>query len=328
MIQFSHHSPWRIDTHFHVVPPFYKQALQAMQVDSAGGVGLPDWSPQAALQAMAAINTRVGILSVSTPGVAPFYGLQAVSMAMMCNDYCADVCAQYPTRFGFFATLPSMYAQAAADEAVRALDELHADGVVLIATTNGVYVGEPGLEPLWEVLNARGAVVFIHPGDLPGSPPPPGIPAFATDFPLDTTRAAYLLVRNGIKKRYPGIKFILSHAGGMVPYIAYRMALALVAEDNLDYHDVLDQFADFYFDTALSASAAALPSLLAFAKPGHVTFGSDWPFLTLNGTALLLRSYDQYPLSPSERANLDTNNALALFPKFARRAAVSQVSRA
>lgn len=308
--------PWRIDTHCHVLPPFYKDALEAAEVEDAGGRALPAWSPERAIAAMNALNVRVGIMSVSTPGVAVFNGLTAVSLAMQCNNYCAMVRAQYPGRFGFFATVPSQYPEAAAHEAARALDVLHADGIILIANTRGKYVGEPGLEPLWEVLNVRHGVVFIHPGDLPGTPPPPGVPSYATDFPLDTTRAAYLIVRNGLKKKYPNIKFILSHAGGNVPYLSYRMALALNGENGLPIDDSLEQFSDFYFDLALSATEAALPSLLSFAKPGHVVFGSDWPFLPLSGATTILSSYNKYPLSHEERADIDTNNALTLFPRY------------
>jgi Amidohydrolase len=120
-------------------------------------------------------------------------------------------------------------------------------------------------------------VVFFHPAELPG-PTVPGVAPWAADFLLDTTRAAYLLVRNGIRSKYPNIRFILSHAGGFVPYASHRMAVAILADTGRSPADSLDDFSSFYFDTALSSSAAALPTLLAFAKPGHVTFGSDWPF--------------------------------------------------
>lgn len=100
--------------------------------------------------------------------------------------------------------------------------------------------------------------VFIHPGELPG-PAVPDVAPFAADFLLDTTRAAYLLVRNGIRTRYPKIRFILSHAGGFVPYATHRMAVAITADTGRSWADVLDDFSSFHFDTALSSSAAALP---------------------------------------------------------------------
>jgi hypothetical protein len=81
--------------------------------------------------------------------------------------------------------------------------------------------------------------------------------------------------------------------------------------------DSLDDFAGFYFDTALSSTASALPSLLAFAKPGHVTFGSDFPFAPVAAGKLFAAGLETYPgLDPDARAAIDRTNALALFPRL------------
>ncbi|CQD12652.1 amidohydrolase [Mycolicibacterium conceptionense] len=145
----------------------------------------------------------------------------------------------------------------------------------------------------------------------------PGVVPFAADFLLDTTRAAYLLVRNGVRRKYPNIKFILSHAGGFVPYASHRMAVAIMGDTGRSPADVLDDFASFYFDTALSSSAAALPTLLAFAEPGHLTFGSDWPFAPLPASQLFAAGLDTYDgLDSVARQAINRNNALALFPRL------------
>ena len=203
----------------------------------------------------------------------------------------------------------------AVTESVRALDVLHADGVVLLANNDGVYLGQEGQEALFAELDARSAVVFIHPADLPG-PAVPGVLPFAADFLLDTTRAAYLLVRNGIRRRYPNIRFILSHAGGFVPYASHRMAVAITSDTGASPTDCLEDFASFYFDTALSSSPAALPSLLAFTDPTHVLFGSDWPFAPLPASQLFAAGLENYPLDHATRTAIDHNNALALFPRL------------
>jgi predicted TIM-barrel fold metal-dependent hydrolase len=154
------------------------------------------------------------------------------------------------------------------------------------------------------------------PADLPGLTVPGGAP-FAADFLLDTTRAAYLLVRNGIRRKYPNIRFILSHAGGFVPYASYRMAVAIMGDTGASPADTLDDFAGFYFDTALSSTAAALPTLLAFAKPGHITFGSDWPFAPIAASKLFTAGLEAYPGLDSDTRNaIDHTNALALFPRL------------
>jgi 6-methylsalicylate decarboxylase len=187
---------------------------------------------------------------------------------------------------------------------------------VLLANNAGAYLGAEGQDALFAALNDRSAVVFIHPAELPG-PSVAGVPPFAVDFLLDTTRAAYLLVRNGIRSRYPNIRFILSHAGGFVPYASHRMAIAITGDTGRSWADVLDDFAGFYFDTALSSSAAALPSLLAFAKPGHITFGSDFPFAPTAAGKLFAAGLETCPgLDSSTRAAVERTNALTLFPRL------------
>ncbi|HEY9303405.1 MAG TPA: amidohydrolase family protein [Mycobacterium sp.] len=307
----------RIDTHHHLIPPDYRKALQHVGIDEAGGRALPDWSPDGSLQTMADLDIGTAILSVSTPGTTFLpKSADAVALARDVNDYSADLVAAQPEKFGFFATVPMPHIDAAVAETVRALDELKADGVVLLANNAGVYLGQDGQDPLFDALNERSAVVFIHPADLPG-PTVPGVAPFAADFLLDTTRAAYLLVRNGIRTRYPNIRFILSHAGGFVPYASHRMAVAITADTGRSPADNLDDFASFYFDTALSSSAAALPTLVAFAKPGHITFGSDWPFAPVAAGKLFAAGLETYPaIDTSIRDAIDRTNALALFPRL------------
>ena len=212
-------------------------------------------------------------------------------------------------------------------ETVRALDDLKADGVVLLANNAGTYLGEEGQDDLFAALDARSAVVFVHPAELPG-PTVPGVAPFAADFLLDTTRAAYLLVRNGIRRKYPNIRFILGHAGGFVPYASHRMAVAIMADTGRSPADSLDDFSSFYFDTALSSSAAALPTLLAFAKPGHITFGSDWPFAPRGrGKTVRRRPGDLSPVWTTPHGAIDRTNALALFPRLGSAPAPASASR-
>jgi predicted TIM-barrel fold metal-dependent hydrolase len=235
--------------------------------------------------------------------------------------------AAQPDRFGFFATIPMPHVDESVVETVRALDDLRADGVVLLANNAGTYLGQDGQDDLYAALDERSAVVFIHPADLPG-PTVPGVAPFAADFLLDTTRAAYLLVRNGIRREYPNIKFVLSHAGGFVPYASHRMAVAIMGDTGTSRADTLDDFAGFYFDTALSSSAAALPTLLAFAKPGHITFGSDWPFAPVAAGKLFAAGLETYPgLDAETRDAIDRTNALTLFPRLGTASAVPVRSR-
>ncbi|MBB3754108.1 putative TIM-barrel fold metal-dependent hydrolase [Mycolicibacterium sp. BK634] len=307
----------RIDTHAHVIPADYLAALRKAGVGDAGGREMPAWSPQAALAAMAELDVSTAILSVSAPGTTFLpQAADAAALARDVNDYAASVVADNPDRFGFFATLPMPHVEQATAEAVRALDDLHADGVVLLANHAGVYIGEEGQDELFAALDARWGVVFIHPAELPG-PTVPGVLPWATDFLLDTSRAAYLLVRNNIRRQYPNIRFILSHGGGFVPYAAHRMALAIMSETGRSIADILDDFSSFYFDTALSSSAAALPTLLSFAQPGHITFGSDFPFGPVVVGKMFAAGLESHPgLDDRHLGAIERDNALRLFPRL------------
>ncbi|MUL48619.1 amidohydrolase [Mycobacterium sp. CBMA293] len=307
----------RIDTHHHMIPPDYRKVLRQAGIDDAGGRALPGWSPEESLQTMAELGVATAILSVSTPGTTFLpAAADAAALARDLNDYSAELVAAGPDRFGFFATVPMPHLDEAVTESVRALDKLGADGVVLLANSSGTYVGASGQDELFAALDTRSAVVFIHPADLPG-PTVDGVQPFAADFLLDTTRAAYLLVRNGIRRRYPNIKFVLSHAGGFVPYASHRMAVSITGDVGGSPADHLDDFASFYFDTALSSSAAALPSLLAFAKPGHVTFGSDFPFAPVGVSKLFAAGLETYGgLDAAGQRAIDRDNALVLFPRL------------
>ncbi|WP_459548580.1 amidohydrolase family protein [Nocardia sp. X0981] len=306
----------RIDVHQHLVPPVYRDALRKHGVATAGGREVPEWSVDSALQLMNTAGIASAVLSVSTPGTTFLSDSgEAAALARALNDYAAELATAHPEQFGFFATLPMPDVPAAAAEARRALDVLGADGVVLLGNARGSYLGAEGQDELFGVLNDRSAVVFVHPADLPSDPVPEVLP-FAADFLLDTTRAAYLLVRNGIRRRYPNIRFVLSHGGGFLPYAAHRMALGIFTQTGTSPLDLLDDFAGFYFDTALSASAAALPTLLAFARPGHVLYGSDWPFAPDPAVLYFNAGLDEYSLADADRRAIERTNAAALFPRF------------
>ena len=125
-------------------------------------------------------------------------------------------------------------------------------------------------------------------------------------------------MRNGVVRRYPNIRFILSHAGGFVPYTAHRMALGMAGDTGRSPRDILTDLRGFYFDTALSASPSALPSLLAFARPDRILFGSDWPFAPTPGVHYFTGGLDEHlthtPFGATIAAAIHHGNAAALFP--------------
>jgi predicted TIM-barrel fold metal-dependent hydrolase len=303
----------RVDTHQHIVPPDYGAWLRRKEM-AAGGLPIPDWTAEAALALMDERDIGTAILSVSTPGVHLGADAEARALARDVNEYTAATVRRHPERFGFFATLCLPDVQGSLKELEHAFEALGADGVVLLANSGGIYLGDAAFDPLFEELNRRKAVVFVHPSIIPGLEPLPGVPTFVADFLLDTTRAAIQLSRSGTLDRYPDLKIVLSHAGGIVPFAAYRISAATAPTGNPI--DGVARLKRFYFDTALSGSPTALPSLLAFAEPGHVTFGSDFPYAPPPIVAAFTGMYEGFAMSDEQRRSIDRGAAEQLFPRL------------
>ncbi|MFB7089208.1 amidohydrolase family protein [Streptomyces sp. NPDC056296] len=264
----------KIDIHQHVLPPFWADHLKRHPSPHR----LPEWSPESALASMDAQGIAKGYLSLSVPGVQPWPVEERADAARRVNTYTAELVDRFPGRFGNLATLPLPDIGAALAETAYALDTLGADGVVLFTAYGDAYLGAARFEPLWDELDRREAVVLIHP-DSPALPSIEGIPASLVDFPFATTRTAVDMVFKGVMDRHPKLRVVLSHAGGFLPYAADRFALGgSTLPGAPDRESLMAAFRRFYLDTALSTSPLVIPSLTAFADPGHIVFGSDFPY--------------------------------------------------
>ncbi|KAL4967231.1 amidohydrolase family protein [Aspergillus stella-maris] len=160
----------RIDVHHHFITPAYVEAYGATTGDPSGWC-LPQWTPESTFSLMAAHSTRTAILSLTAPGTSILSDSPtgSATLAREVNLYAANLHTQHPTRFGFFASLPHLTRDniaAAIDEIAYALDILHADGITLYTWYSGTgYLGHEAFSPLWEELNRREAIVFVHPTD-------------------------------------------------------------------------------------------------------------------------------------------------------------------
>lgn len=308
-----------IDLHHHFLPKEYVEALRKRGVDTIGGLPTPNWSREAALEFMDDRNIAAAVASLSDPGV--FFGDEgeARELARMCNEAGADLLRSEPSRFAVLATLPLPDVEASLKELAYALDTLRLDGVCLLSNVGGYYLGDPAFEPLMAELDRRSCHVFVHPAAPPVRPELP-YPNFLYEYTFDTTRAAVHLLYSGTLARYPQISFQLSHGGGVLPYLAWRVARG--ARVSTKFAEAVPEgpkayIGDLYYDVALTANAAALASLLEVTDIEHLVFGSDWPF----AAGLYTRPGDPAPglqrFDPQDRVQIDRTNALTLFPRFA-----------
>ena len=255
----------RIDVHHHVMPEFYMDAQRGAGIMGSAYRAFPEWSPETSLAVMEANRVATAMLSFSSPGI--WFGDpgQTRDLARRCNDFLAELAAGRPGRFGGFATLPLPDIDASLTEMSRALDDLGLDGVTLLTSVDERYIGHPDFEPIYEELDRRKAVAFIHPCYPPGTEARGwDIPRMLIDYPFETTRAATNLIYNGVMARMPDIRFILSHAGGTLPFLAHRIAIfdkMTPFQDN--FPDGAGAYMKrFHYDTALSGADAPLAALL------------------------------------------------------------------
>ncbi|NWH07459.1 MAG: amidohydrolase [Alphaproteobacteria bacterium] len=313
-------SSGRIDVHHHVIPEAFTAVMRRRGIKKVAGAELPQWTPERSIGIMDQNGIATAILSLSAPGV--YFGSksEAVKLARACNETVAAAQAKYPGRFGLFAVLPMPITDKACAEATYALDTLKADGVVLLASTDGHFLGDPRFTELMAELDRRRAIVFVHPNIHPTSTKI-GLdyPGFFVEFLCDTSRATANLIFTGTLERFANIRWILSHAGGFVPYIAWRLMLAQGVPELAKNapKGVLHYLQQLYYDTALSPSPYALSALLQLVDPSHILFGSDFPFapdivISLETQALA----DSPVLTPELRQAIDRENALKLLPAF------------
>jgi len=316
-----HTAPHRIDVHHHVFPPEYVAAMAKLGVADGGDVAFPQWSVDGALALMDRNGIATAMTSISAPGVHFGDDAAARTLARRCNEYSARLISNHPRRFGAFAAVPMPDVDGTLDEIAYALDTLRLDGVVLLASVGERYLGDPAFEPVFAELNRRKAVTFIHPTvpvtsralDL-------ALPGALIEFVFDTTRAVANLIYSGTLERYPDIPFILSHAGGTIPFLAWRMTLGsmIPALHEKAPQGAIAYLKRLYYDTAISATPYALNSLRVLVDSSHILFGSDSPFLPEPLVKTSIQGLETYPdFDASTRASIDRHNALALFPRLA-----------
>jgi aminocarboxymuconate-semialdehyde decarboxylase len=216
--------------------------------------------------------------------------------------------------FGALATLPLNDPAASARELERAMTKLRLPGAMLFSNVNGVALADARFLPLYEVADALGAVLYIHPTH------PVGVEAMTqfwlmplVGFLMDTTLAASHLVFSGIPRRFPRIRWVLCHLGGAIPYLAERLDRGFHAFRECRAHidrPPSEYLREFYFDT-VNFDPRALQLAIHFAGVDHILAGSDYPH-QIGSLKSMLTSINQLDVSAEDRDAILGGNALRL----------------
>ena len=288
-----------IDFHNHFYPPAYLEALRSgssavqVTIDEDGNpriyypgdynVAVPghrdiDYREQVLIDH--GVDTQV--ITLTTPGTHVEAPATAVRFASLVNDAFAAIRQDKRGRFAPLATLPLNDPAASVKELSRACRELHFPGAMLFSNVNGAGLNEPQFWPLYEAANDLGAVLYIHPTH------PVGVEAMTdywlmplVGFLMDTTLAAAKLVFTGIPERFPRIRWVLTHMGGAIPYLAERLDRGFEAFSECRANisrPPSSYLKQFYFDT-VNFDRNCIELAISFAGVDHILAGSDYPHM-------------------------------------------------
>jgi predicted TIM-barrel fold metal-dependent hydrolase len=310
-----------IDTHHHFYPPDYMKSW----LDWEDQRKIPHFGVQAAwtrendIEAMDKNGITTSVLSLaSTPGTWFDGGAEkAHDMARSCCDFAAEMVRDKPGRYGLFAPLSMLDSDATLKEIEYAFDTLKADGVNLQTNYGDKWLGDPAYKPALEELNRRKAVVYVHPlvASCCGRLSVGAFPA-VIEVPHDTTRTIVSLLLSGTFAQLRDIKWLFSHAGGTLPFLAGRLEAFYeqrargpngFAPDGIEA-----EFRRLNYDTANATHPAAMAALMKLVPVSQIAYGTDYPYFPLNQ----IESLRQLNLAAADLEAIASGNASRLVPRL------------
>lgn len=327
-----------IDAHTHIMPPEYFELYKtrtknADMLKRMLGIRVL-YNLDERIQMMRQWPQYKQILTLSLPPIEQTAGPdQAPMLARAANDGMAEIVAQHPNLFpGFVAALPMNNVPEALIEIDRAVGKLGAVGVQIMTNVNGKPLDDPDFLPFFERIAALDLPVWLHPFRNPSYPDYAGEPKSKYEiwqvfgWPFETSVAMARIVFSKLLFRFPTLKIITHHLGGMVPFFEGRVGPlwdqlgsrtadedyeALLASFTARGERPVDLFRKFYGDTAISGSRSAIRCGLDFFGSDHVLFASDSPFDPEKGPGFIrdtIEAINSLKLSTSERDDIYFGN--------------------
>ena len=311
-----------VDTHHHFYAPAYQKAWlgweEARKIPHF--TSQVNWTREKAVEELDKNGVTTGVLSLaSTPG--QWFGLDAAgagNMARTCAEYGAEMVRDFKGRFGLFAPLSMVDIDATLKEIEYVFDTLKADGVGLQTNYGDKWLGNAVYKPVWEELNRRKAVVYVHPlvaaccGQL-------SVGAFPAvlEVPHDTTRTVTSLLLSRTFERLRDVKWLFSHAGGTIPMLAGRIQSFYGRSTRGDQsgfteESIAAEFRRLHYDTANATSAPAMAALMKLVPTSQITFGSDYPYFPVSQIETLRKM----GLPADDMKAIESGNVARLIPRL------------
>ena len=328
-----------VDVFNHILPQKYQAELERK-------VNLPDLSSNLARYAqtvptllnldarfrlMDKVDGYMQVLTLAAPTVESIASPEvATELCRIANDEMAELVVKYPDRFiAAIAALPLNDIDASLQELDRAITTLSLRGIQMYSDINGVPLDDERFFPIYEKMERYNLPILIHPKKSPAIPDYPGETASKYRawtkifWPVASSMAMFRLVYSGVMERFPNLKIVTHHCGGVIPYLAGRLEwnddfneMTMGHKDLLFPHKPLDYFRRMYYDSANNGNPAGLRCGLEFAGIDHFIFATDMPFCNQQGLRLILdgiAAVDALELSEADRRKAFYGNATKLF---------------
>jgi len=321
----------KIDIHNHFYPPAYlkevegsgkntvlkRDELNRLLLVYSGDYNIvlrSHYDPEERIKMMDKTGLDMQVLTMTTPGVdveEPSYGLK---LSEIVNNAMADVVNKYPDRFSALATLPMKDPEAAIRELERSVKELGLPGAMIFTNIVGEPVDSKRYWPIYEKAEELNVPIMIHPTsptDIGLMDPYRLVPLIG--FPFDTTIAISRLVFSGVLEKYPGLKFILSHLGGTIPYLAERIDRGYFAYP--ECKGILTKAPSEYFKKTYLDVVSFYPPAIEFAVKfmglEKLLLGSDYPH-QIGDVARSIETIKKLNLLEEDKEKIMGENAIKL----------------
>jgi len=322
----------KIDIHTHYYPERYFETIRrtpsefSFGTDPTGrtiiryrgarffGITPPMTDPGLRLEAMDRVGIDVEVVSLSTPNVFFADADRQPEVARMVNDAYADLIAGHPRRFKGFASIPMDAPDAALKELHRAIDELKLQGVILLSNIRGRALTDPLYRPFFEEANRMRLCIFLHPM-LPVQSEPFGeyVLGPLVGFPFDTTLAVARMCFDGMLRDLPGIRWIIGHLGGAIPYLMERLDNGF--RDFAECRAKIDELPSVYLKRLHYDTVTFSPHALRLARDllgaDHMAMGSDYPHL-LGSIDRAVSSIEGMDFTDGEKQQIFSGTALSI----------------
>lgn len=267
----------KIDFHVHYLTDQYRRFLMDHFGPQPENFKTPDWDIQKQLDCMEENQIVYALLGISSPYFCCGDTEKTIEAVRENNKEISSLLKGYEKRMGYLAALPMPDIRRSLEEIEKSMEE-GAKGFTVNTHSDGIYLGNPILDPIMEKWDSLGSIVHIHPTE------PSDVPEdVCTDFPIpamefffDTTRTFVNMCLTDVFVRYPNIRFIFSHAGAFVPFLSDRLDV-FFKNFTVNKPDLEQALRHVYFDVAGYAEPKQLEVLLNAASEDHILYGSDFP---------------------------------------------------